>query len=205
MASNDICGRLVLELCRGSGMQIPSEVAILGVDNEDPLSRLVWPGLSSIALATDQIGVRAAELLQRLLGGLSLPRSSTLLSPLGVVARGSTRQLLPDDPDLAKAIAVIHESVGRRLSVGDVLRQVNMSRISLERRFRRYLDRTPAQEIRRVRIVQARQLLLATNLPLKSIAERCGFAASSRLIEAFRRESGCTPSAYRVRTARQRK
>jgi LacI family transcriptional regulator len=205
MASNDICGRLVLELCRGSGMQIPSEVAILGVDNEDPLSRLVWPGLSSISLATGQIGVRAAELLQRLLGGLSLPRSSTLLSPLGVVARGSTRQLLPDDPDLAKAIAVIHESVGRRLSVGDVLRQVNISRISLERRFRRYLDRTPAQEIRRVRIVQARQLLLATNLPLKSIAERCGFAASSRLIEAFRRESGCTPSAYRVRTARQRK
>ena len=205
MASNDICGRLVLETCRNAGMQIPNEVAVIGVDNEDPLSRLVWPGLSSIALATEQIGFRAADLMHRLVDGLSLPRSSTLLSPLGVVARGSTRQLVPDDPILAKAIAAIHESVGRRLSVGDLLRQVPVSRISLERRFRRFLDRTPAQEIRRVRIAQARQLLMATDLPLKSIAERCGFAAASRLIEAFRRETGCTPSAYRARTARQRK
>jgi LacI family transcriptional regulator len=205
MASNDICGRLVLETCRNSGMHIPNEVAVLGVDNEDPLSRLVWPGLSSIALATEQIGFRAADLLHRLLDGLSLPRASTLLSPLGVVARGSTRQLVPDDPVVAKAIAVIHESVSTPLSVADLSRAVPVSRISLERRFRRYLDRTPAQEIRRVRIAQARQLLMATDLPLKSIAERCGFAAASRLIEAFRRETGSTPIAYRVRTARQRR
>jgi LacI family transcriptional regulator len=186
-------------------MHIPNEVAVLGVDNEDPLSRLVWPGLSSIALATEQIGFRAADLLHRLLDGLSLPRASTLLSPLGVVARGSTRQLVPDDPVVAKAIAVIHESVSTPLSVADLSRAVPVSRISLERRFRRYLDRTPAQEIRRVRIAQARQLLMATDLPLKSIAERCGFAAASRLIEAFRRETGSTPIAYRVRTARQRR
>ena len=204
MASNDVCGRLVLETCRNAGMLIPNEVAVLGVDNEDPLSRLVWPGLSSIALATEQIGHRAADLLHRLLAGLAPPRSSTLLSPLGVVARGSTRQLIPDDPVLAKVMAAIHESVGTPLSVGDLLRQVPISRNSLERRFRRFLDRTPAQEIRRVRIAQARQLLMATDLPLKAVAERCGFAAASRLIEAFRRETGSTPSAYRARMARQR-
>lgn len=111
MASNDICGRLVLETCRNSGMQVLGEVAVLGVDNEDPLSRLIWPGLSSIALATEQIGFRAADLLRRILEGRALPRSSTLFSPLGVVARGSTRQLVPDDPVLARAIAAIHESV----------------------------------------------------------------------------------------------
>jgi LacI family transcriptional regulator len=205
MASNDSCGRLVMETCRNAGMQIPNDVAVLGVDNEDPLSRLVWPGLSSISLATEQIGLRAADLMHRLLEGLARPRSSTLLAPLGVVARGSTRPLVPDDPVVAKAIAAIHESVGRRLSVGDLLQQLPGSRISLERRFRRLLDRTPAQEIRRVRIAQARQLLMATDLPLKSIAERCGFAAASRLIEAFRRETGSTPGVYRARTARQRK
>lgn len=205
MTSNDFCGRLVLETCRNAGMQIPGEVAVLGVDNEDPLSRLVWPGLSSIALATEQIGYRAADLLHCLLGGLSLPRSSRLIPPLGVVARGSTRQIIPDDPVLAKAITAIHESVALPLSVGDLLDQVPVSRISLERKFRRFLDCTPAQEIRRVRIAQARQLLVATDLPLKGIAERCGFAAASRLIEAFRRETGSTPSAYRARMARPRK
>jgi AraC-like DNA-binding protein len=47
-------------------------------------------------------------------------------------------------------------------------------------------------------------MLMATDLPLKAVAERCGFAAASRLIEAFRRETGSTPSAYRARMARQR-
>ena len=204
MASNDVCGRLVLETCRDAGLQIPNEVAVLGVDNEDPLSRLIWPGLSSVALATEQIGGRAAQVLQRAMGELSLPRSPILLPPFGVVARGSTRQSALEDPVLAKAMAFIHEALARPFSVDDLLKQVPVSRISLERRFRRFLDRTPAQEIRRVRVAQARQLLLATDLPLKAVAERCGFAAASRLIEAFRRETGGTPSAYRARMARQR-
>jgi LacI family transcriptional regulator len=204
MTSNDLCGRLVLETCRNAGMQIPGEVAVLGVDNEDPLSRLVWPGLSSIALATERIGYRAADFLHRLLSGLSLPHYAPV-PPLGVVARGSTRQIIPHDPVLAKAITAIHESVALPLSVGDLLDQLQVSRISLERKFRRFLDCTPAQEIRRVRIAQARQLLVATDLPLKGIAERCGFAAASRLIEAFRREAGCTPSVYRARMARPEK
>jgi LacI family transcriptional regulator len=128
-----------------------------------------------------------------------------LLPPLAVVTRGSTRHLVPEDPVLAKALAVIHESAATPMSVADLLREVPGSRVSLERRFRRLLDRTPAQEIRRVRIAQARQLLMATDLPLKAIAERCGFAAAPRLIEAFQREIGCSPSTYRTRTARQRR
>jgi LacI family transcriptional regulator len=204
MTCNDVCGRLVLETAKQAGLKIPDEVAVLGVDNEDPMSRLVWPGLSSVNLATDEIGHKAAALLHRALAGAVRSTTSILIPPLGVVVRGSTRQLALEDPVLARVIAAIHESAGSPLSVGDLLQQVPVSRISLERRFRRYLDRTPAQEIRRVRIAQARQLLMATDLPLKSIAERCGFAAASRLIEAFRRETGSTPSAYRVRMARNR-
>jgi AraC-like DNA-binding protein len=156
-----------------------------------------WPADGLIVMLNDK------SLTPRLLA-LGRPTVTVCNLP-GVVARGSTRQLVPDDPVLAKAMAVIHESVATPLSVADLLKEVPVSRISLERRFRRLLDRTPAQEIRRVRIAQARQLLMATDLPLKSIAERCGFAAASRLIEAFRRETGSTPGEYRVRTARQRR
>ena len=69
MACNDHCGRLVLETCRHANLQIPDDVAVLGVDNEDPLSRLIWPGLSSITLPTDQIGQLASSLLNKLLAG----------------------------------------------------------------------------------------------------------------------------------------
>jgi len=205
MACNDVCGRLVLETAKHAGLKIPDEVSVLGVDNEDPLSRLIWPGLSSIGLATDAIGRKAATLLHRCLTGMPVADTSTFISPLGVVVRGSTRQLALEDPILAKVIAAIHESVGRPLSVGDLLKLAPISRMSLERRFRRLLDRTPLQEIRRIRIAQARQLLMATDMPLKAIAQQCGYAAASRLIEAFQQETGFTPSGYRSEVVRRRK
>ena len=205
MTCNDICGRLVLETIRQIGLRIPDEVAVLGVDNEDPLSRLVWPGLSSVSLATDEIGYKAATLLQRALGGTMPARSTVFVSPLGVVARGSTRQLALEDPILSKVISAINESIDTPLSVDDLLKLVPISRISLERRFRRFLDRTPLQEIRRVRIARARQLLKATDLPLKAIATHCGYPAASRLIEAFQKETGSTPNSFRIEALRRRK
>ncbi|MBW8781706.1 MAG: substrate-binding domain-containing protein [Verrucomicrobia bacterium] len=205
MACNDSCGRLVLETARQAGLKIPDEVAVLGVDNEDPLSRLIWPGLSSINLATNAIGRKAATLLHRTLSGATVTTPSIFVSPLSVVVRGSTRQLALEDPVLAKVIAAIHESVGSPLSVDDLAKLTPISRISLERRFRRLLNRTPLQEIRRIRIAQARHLLLATDMPLKAIAEHCGYAAASRLIEAFRQETGLTPSHYRSEMVRRRK
>jgi LacI family transcriptional regulator len=202
MASNDVCGRLVLEACREMNLSVPDEVAVLGVDNDDPMSRLVWPGLSSIALATEQIGEAAARLLNRSLTGKPQPRTFLSIAPLGVVARGSTQQTLVSDPLLAKAVTAIYEGVA--LSVDDLLKVVPLSRASLERRFRQYLNRTPLQEIRRVRIAHARQLLMATDLTLKDIASRCGYAAPSRLIEAFQQETGQSPSAYRRQIANER-
>lgn len=204
MTCNDICGRLVLETTRQIGLRIPDEVAVLGVDNEDPLSRLVWPGLSSVSLGTDEIGYRAATMLHRVLIGTAPTRSFIFVSPLGVVARGSTRQLALEDPVLAKVISAINESISSPLSVDELSKLVPISRVSLERRFRRFLDSTPLQEIRRVRIARARQLLKATNLPLKAIAAHCGYPAASRLIEAFQAETGFTPNAYRADALRRR-
>jgi len=201
MACNDHCGRLVLETCRNANLRIPDDVAVLGVDDEYPLSSLVWPGLSSIKLATDQIGQSAASLLNKILTGQSLPKTPLFISPLGLAVRGSTRQLTLSDPIMTRVISAIHESVDSPISVPDLLELVPISRISLERRFRRLLGRTPAQEIRRVRIAHARQLLAATDLPLKVVAERCGYSGPSRLIEAFQQETGQSPSAYRMQIA----
>jgi LacI family transcriptional regulator len=204
MTSNDACGRLVLEVCREMNLSIPDEVAVLGVDNDDPASRLVWPGLSSIALATEQIGQAAARLLNRSLTGRPLPRTCLFIAPLGVVLRGSTQQTTVSDPFLAKAITAIYEGAAGPLSVDDLLKVVPLSRASLERRFRQFLNRTPLQEIRRVRIAHVRQLLMATDLPLKDIASRCGYSAASRLIESFQQETGQSLSSYRRQIALKR-
>ena len=204
LACNDECGRLVVETARNVGLLIPEDVAVLGVDNDEPLSSLVWPGLSSVVLATDHIGQHSASMLHKILNGQPPPKKQLYISPLGVAVRGSTSELALSDPILSRVLTAINEGVGQPLSVSDLVKLVPMSRISLERLFRRVLGRTPLQEIRRTRIAQARNLLLATNLPIKAIAEHCGYAAPSRLIEAFHKETSQSPSAYRSQIAKKR-
>jgi transcriptional regulator GlxA family with amidase domain len=52
-------------------------------------------------------------------------------------------------------------------------------------------------EIQRVHLDRAGQLLAQTNLPLRSIAKRSGFAGIHHLSHAFRRIRGISPSGYR--------
>ena len=101
-------------------------------------------------------------------------------------------------------MTAIYEGAAGPLSVDDLLKVVPLSRASLERRFRQFLNRTPLQEIRRVRIAHVRQLLMATDLPLKNIASLCGYSAASRLIESFQQETGQSPSSYRTQIATER-
>ncbi len=61
------------------------------------------------------------------------------------------------------------------------------------------LDRTPAEEIRRVKVERVRRLLAAGDEPLEDVAAACGFTHAEVMTRVFRREMGMTPSAYRRR------
>jgi len=77
------------------------------------------------------------------------------------------------------------------------LQQVPLSRRMLEIRFREVLGRSPAAEIRRVRLERARRLLIETRLPIPRIAVACGFVEPGSLARAFRKEFGVSPSKLR--------
>ena len=76
-------------------------------------------------------------------------------------------------------------------------RAVTTETRTLQRRFRKYLDRLIATEIRRVRIERAKRELTQGTQPLKEIARDAGFGEAMRMYEVFRRELGVTPSQYR--------
>jgi LacI family transcriptional regulator len=73
-----------------------------------------------------------------------------------------------------------------------------MARRALERRFVQHLGRSPAQEIRRVRIDHARRLLAQTNLSMQEIAEACGYSTYNYLGNVFKKETGISPGRYRT-------
>jgi LacI family transcriptional regulator len=72
-----------------------------------------------------------------------------------------------------------------------------MSRRNLERRFRRVMQRSLLDEMRRVHLDRAMKLLRETSLDIPRIAEQSGFASHVRFSTVFREHTGTTPTAYR--------
>jgi LacI family transcriptional regulator len=101
------------------------------------------------------------------------------------------------DAEVADALRFIWNQGHRPIRVTDILRQVPVSRRSLERRFRKLLRRSLLQEIRRVHVARAKDLLAKTDLSMDIVAERSGFPGAARLSTVFRQEVSLTPRAYR--------
>ncbi len=67
----------------------------------------------------------------------------------------------------------------------------------LERRFMQVLERTVAEEIRRVHFECAKKLLVETDLAIPAVAESAGFGTPEHFAYVFKREIGKTPLKYR--------
>lgn len=200
LAAYDIRGQQVLDACRSAGLAVPSDVAVIGVDNDALLCDLASPPLSSVIPNAHRAGYEAAALLEKLMAGRKVPATAHLIPPLGVAARQSTDVLAVDDRDVARAVQFIREHACEGINVSDLLRTVPLSRRVLEQRFQKLLGRTPREEILQVRLARVRQLLGETDLPLYLIAERTGFEHVEYLSVVFKRETGQTPSEYRQET-----
>lgn len=197
MACNDTAGQKVLEACRRCGVTVPEEAAVLGVDNDEALCQIADPMLSSIIPVHDRVGYHAAELLDRLMQGHRVPAAPLFLKPTTVVVRRSTDVLAMDDRDVAAAVRFIREQACSGIGVEDVVRRVALSYSTLRRRFQRILSRSVHDEIIRVRLERAQELLAETNLSLARVAVATGFEHQEYLGAVFRAKLGLTPKQFR--------
>lgn len=198
-ARNGLWAADVAKACRRLRLQVPDDVAIVGVDNDPLECGLSQPPLSSVEVPAEQIGLRAAMLLEDMMNGKASPRSPIILPPVRVVTRQSSDVLAVEHADLRGALEYIRNHAGEPITVSDVLREVPVSRRALEQRFAHALGRSPAQEIVRVHILRAKNLLSDTDWPMPAVAERSGFTSASRLSAVFRRVVGVAPTTYRQR------
>ena len=198
MACYDIRGRQILDACRAADIAVPDDVAVLGVDNDQLLCDLTDPTLSSIVPDTHKAGYLAASTLAKLMARRRVaPGSGQLVEPRGVVTRRSTDGLAIEDAEVSAAMRFIREHACEGINVEDVLAQVPLSRRVLEARFKRAINRSPHQQIVRLQLQRAKQLLAETRLPLSQIAAACGFRHAEYLSVVFKKYEGVPPSHYR--------
>jgi LacI family transcriptional regulator len=202
MLCSDHMGPPLTQACRQAGVAVPEEVAIVGVDNDDPLCAICDPPLSSVCPNHEQVGYQAAALLHRMMSGMSSPpprQQPMMIAPRAVIVRQSSEVSAIDDPVISFALTMIRENACNGLQVRDVAEHVPVSRSVLQRRFRSVLGRSVHEEIVRMQLRKAQELLRETELPLRVIAEKTGFNHQEYMGAVFKSRLGATPGQYRRR------
>lgn len=187
----------LLEALAESGLAVPGDVQVIGVDNDELLCLMTNPRLSSVDCNFETIGGTAVKLLHEWLLTGQRPPEETRIPPAGLVLRQSSNLISTNDGLVNEALQLIRAGSPSRPTVKQLINRLATSRRRLELRFHEELGSTPAKEILRVQIESACQLLIDTELPLLRVAESSGLGSERQMRKVFRRTLGITPSEYR--------
>jgi LacI family transcriptional regulator len=186
----------LLDVCRELNVAVPEELALLGMGNDPVICETLRPTLSSLDLNAARIGYEAARLLDRKMAGRQ-SNDVVRVPPSHVAVRQSTDLMVMDDADMVRAMQFVREFACTGIDISRVAEEVGLSLSVLQRRFHKYLGRTPKSEIMRVQIEHAKRLLSQTDRSCESVAKKSGFTSLTSFTRAFHRETGTTPNAYR--------
>jgi LacI family transcriptional regulator len=197
---NDDRGQQVLTAARLAGISVPSEIAVLGVDNDEFICALTHPPLSSIALSVEMAGFEAAAALDAMMQNKPLLDRIIPVKVSHVSTRQSSDFLAISDPVVAEAVQFIRLNARKPLQIDDVLRVMAVSRRCLYDRFKKILGCSVHEFIKRRRVEQIEKMLLESDLSISEIAFRLGFTGDDHIAQYFRCETGLNPHKFRAQS-----
>ena len=196
----------IVDACNECGIRIPSEIGILGVNNDPILCENSNPRISSVQPDFHREGYLAALTLDRMMqkASSSTPRPSNpstskplLVGIKQIIHRESTYPLSNSGLLVQKALAFIGRDAARKLSVEDVAAHLRISRSLLDLRFRELQHESVHAVILRARLAEVKHRLRTTSDTIERIASDCGWANANSLKNAFHRETGLSMRDWR--------
>ena len=170
----------VLESCREIGLDVPADVAVIGV-----------------APNFVRIGYCAAAALDAMMDGRKT-RSINFIDckPLDIVERASTKFLPPVEALLKHALDIIQRDAIHGLSVHDVAMRLGVSQQLLALRFRQYEQKSVRDLILDTRLEHVKELLKHTRRDFAAVAKESGFNSANRLAHLFKEKIGLSLGEY---------
>lgn len=196
-AVNDATADILLSICPLVNVKVPQDLAIIGVDDVLAICESTFPPLTSIAPAFKDSGTMAAQLLDMLMSGHEPDTRTLLFGSIDITRRQSTRRLYGRATELRSTRDLIYRESCQGLKARDVFAIMKGSRRNAEIQFKATTGRTVLEEIKNVRLRQAKRLLQTTSLSLAEIATKCGYKSSSYLRKAFEKRMQMTMGAWR--------
>ncbi|PSB10005.1 AraC family transcriptional regulator [filamentous cyanobacterium CCP1] len=101
------------------------------------------------------------------------------------------------DPQIGKALSLIHQYPEQAWTVKQLAKQVNLSRSAFASRFKALVNEAPLRYANRWRMYKATQLLRSTRKPLSEVAANIGYESEAAFSRAFKQHTGQSPHVYR--------
>jgi LacI family transcriptional regulator len=195
-------GHVVCSACRRLNLDVPEHVAVVTTGN-GPAARTCLPPLTAIHTPAEEAGYQAMALLHRMLRDGKDRSCPTIEVPATwLTVRGSTQNFDEETGNAQRLKHLIRDHACLGLTFEQIAAPMEQSRSTLQRQFVAAFGTTPGQEMLRVRLEKAKELL-GTAQPLKAIAASLGYATPSGFILFFRKQTGMTPQEYRQRARAQ--
>lgn len=185
-ASGETLAVEALRECLESGVRVPEDLAILSGDDFGTICENTPVPLSSVDLAMEEKGWRAAELLDRLMRGESPPAKPVIVPPAGVVERESTRLAHSGDDRLDGLIRHLKDHCHRRVGLAELCEEYGMPLRTAQHLLKTRLATAPGKLLREFRLKTAERLEKAGDLKKESIARAVGYSGRSGLSRARR-------------------
>lgn len=202
-ACDDNQAQILLETCQASGVNVPLDVAIIGVDNDEVTCNLTAPALSSIDMDIEKAGYETAQMAERMVSDPSYKGEDIVIRIIAAVSRGSTGIMATKDPIVAEAMRYIYQNRARKIQVSDVIKQVPVSRRLLEQRFKDATGASIYTVISSLRMDYFAQQLVSSSDTVSEIAARMDEPDTKSISRRFQALKGCTPTEYRKRELRK--
>ena len=195
----------VLEVCELAGIQVPGELALIGIEDDLLLPQSAQRPITAVEPNFEELGYQGAAWLDRMMRGKAAPRQPVRIPPSRIIPRQSTDITAVSHTGLAKALRYISGHYQEEIDVGHIARNSGMSRRGLHQAFVDHLARTPGEHLRTTRIENAKRLLCDSDLKVEAVAGASGYHNINSFFIAFKQACGLPPAEFRrsARRARQ--
>lgn len=201
-AANDEIAQNVIVAAQHVGLNVPDDVAVVGVDNDELYCEGTLPGITSIATDHQKVGVRLGLFLLEIMQNPKPHVRHLSYGPSQLVRRGSTRRL--DKPNRRVGLAL--EYIRRQACIGpirveDVAKAMGCSYRLATDEFRLATGHSIVDEMHDVRFAHICELLKTTDRNITDIIFASGYGSESFAKHEFIRRFGQPMSVWRKRVA----
>lgn len=196
-ATRLVCGGMLLEN-RKSNPLLSILPAVLHIKADENGGR-PWLRLTTqhVLSELENGGIGSMEVVNRLLDVLFFQAVRTYFEENLDTAQSGWLAALRD-PQIGRALALLHAQPRRHWTIAWLAHEVAMSRSTFASRFKELIGEPPQQYLTRLRINGAAARLRSTDDKLRAIAGEAGYQSLPAFVKSFRRHTGMTPGEYRV-------